>query len=624
MEHKLLRQENIKLKRLLGEITPYFELFEIASGKEIEKILEKSLDICKRETESFHGFIGILDKGNSIYIPTFEYMTTCKVKNKVKYKELSFHNEAKFLYEISIKTKKPYFTNNIEISQFLKNLPEGHIRITNFLSVPILKGDRVAGIVALSNSTNDYSEDSVVKINKIANFLSLFFSDNESRLSVTESILNCHKNDFICTIIDKKVEYANNYFINFMADNYMLDIFSLSDISMFKKIEIINIIFDAYNDTLSKGFHEDRKSIKLVDNIRDYYILTSPVIENDEIAGCTVLLQDVTDYYNVIENTKKDYETEKFISELLQRIYKGSDLNESIKENLNLIKNYLGLSQINIYEMDDGVIKKSLSTIKEGDVDISDNNLLWELFKRLDFESIIIGNINNNDKLLNDYMNVTKTISLIMYPIYEKGHIFGFISYEDSEKVRVWSIREAEFLKIVTNIIASAIIQKKSEDSLKYASTHDKLTGIYNRAYFESEIERVRGGRSYPIAFFMVDVNDLKVINDTLGHIAGDELIKNASKILKNSFRMDDCLARIGGDEFAVIIKNANTELVNNLYNRIIQTQDNLNKNLESKVSMAIGYAIAKNKDEFDAALKQADEKMYENKKLIKNGRGIR
>ena len=102
---------------------------------------------------------------------------------------------------------------------------------------------------------------------------------------------------------------------------------------------------------------------------------------------------------------------------------------------------------------------------------------------------------------------------------------------------------------------------KQSNDHLQHINKHDKLTGIYNRFYFEKQLKAMEENeRIRTLGIFVCDVDGLKTVNDTLGHLAGDQLIMVAANILKKCFRDDDIVARIGGDEFSVLIPNCTTE----------------------------------------------------------------
>ena len=95
---------------------------------------------------------------------------------------------------------------------------------------------------------------------------------------------------------------------------------------------------------------------------------------------------------------------------------------------------------------------------------------------------------------------------------------------------------------------------KKKTEEIEYRSFHDILTGLYNRRYFEDAVERLATGRFDPVTVIVCDVDGLKLINDSLGHKMGDKLIIDAAEVLRSCFRKSDIIARIGGDEFAVLM----------------------------------------------------------------------
>ncbi len=117
--------------------------------------------------------------------------------------------------------------------------------------------------------------------------------------------------------------------------------------------------------------------------------------------------------------------------------------------------------------------------------------------------------------------------------------------------------------------------RKRAEDKLRFLSFHDAPTGLYNRAYFDEEMSRLAFSRQFPVSIIACDLDNLKQINDTLGHDAGDRAIKAAAKILAAVvFRKDDLVARIGGDEFAVILPsvdiNENSSILERLEGAIL------------------------------------------------------
>ncbi|NVN90049.1 MAG: PAS domain S-box protein [Desulfuromonadales bacterium] len=162
-------------------------------------------------------------------------------------------------------------------------------------------------------------------------------------------------------------------------------------------------------------------------------------------------------------------------------------------------------------------------------------------------------------------------------------------------------------------------IRKEVEVSLRHDSTHDKLTGLYNRAFFDVELERFAHGRMFPLSIVMADVNDLKTVNDTLGHEAGDNLIRMAARIILKAFRVEDIVARIGGDEFAVLLPQTDETVAEEAVQRILACPE-----ISScQVSIAFGIGSAINKEHLAEALKESDERMYLNKFALKKLKSI-
>jgi len=156
---------------------------------------------------------------------------------------------------------------------------------------------------------------------------------------------------------------------------------------------------------------------------------------------------------------------------------------------------------------------------------------------------------------------------------------------------------------------------KLAEEQLRYLSTHDNLTGLYNRAYFDVELARLARGRTFPVAVVMADVDGLKVVNDSFGHVAGDRLLQRAATVLLETFRADDVVARIGGDEFVVLVPGANEAEVEEMLARIRTSQQSFRcENHECTLSLSLGYATAHMGNDLLNAFKLADQRMYREK----------
>lgn len=161
--------------------------------------------------------------------------------------------------------------------------------------------------------------------------------------------------------------------------------------------------------------------------------------------------------------------------------------------------------------------------------------------------------------------------------------------------------------------------KKKRLDEIIYLNFHDNLTGLYNQSFFAAELARLDTERNLPLTIIMGDVNGLKLINDTFGHALGDELLIKVGKILKKACRDDDIVARIGGDEYIILLPKTDEIEAEKLIDRIFELMKN-EKVRDLDVSISFGWAtktdISQNND---LIAKKAEDYMYRNKLFEKS-----
>ncbi len=162
--------------------------------------------------------------------------------------------------------------------------------------------------------------------------------------------------------------------------------------------------------------------------------------------------------------------------------------------------------------------------------------------------------------------------------------------------------------------VKNAIELMKRNIEISYLSYHDFLTELYNRRFCEEEIKRLDTTRNLPISIIVGDINGLKLINDTFGHDEGDNLLKKAAACIQSACRIDDIVARWGGDEFIILLPKTKKEEAEEVVQRIKQfySEEQVNG---IQVSISFGWDTKQAmEEEITKVFKNAEDDMYRNK----------
>jgi diguanylate cyclase (GGDEF)-like protein len=233
--------------------------------------------------------------------------------------------------------------------------------------------------------------------------------------------------------------------------------------------------------------------------------------------------------------------------------------------------------------------------------------------------------VNNEVGSIANSFNLHTTIDEIKSAVIEKlTKIKQLMSKRKKEEIRKAQKAQKNIDKLKKKIAEAeknAFVMSKKAAHFQSAATKDGLTGLYNRSAFDVNVKNsltVFNKEKRPLSLVLFDVDNLKWINDTLGHVAGDKILQKVAQCLKETFRKDDFIARYGGDEFAVVITDLNEEMAQE---KILKFKENFRKKRffssntgDVNITVSAGVAMAMEGDSPEDFIHRADRRMYKGK----------
>lgn len=247
---------------------------------------------------------------------------------------------------------------------------------------------------------------------------------------------------------------------------------------------------------------------------------------------------------------------------------------------------------------------------------------------------LLVGDLNGNiihlssaidrDPFVDEYIlnnsDIVDMIKSAMNIATEKGDLITiYFDIEKNENKRYFEARLhiseiSEILIIIRDITERTIIEMQ----LKEMAEKDSLTGLYNRRCFEEELRKYNGEIISMFTVLVLDIDGLKLINDTLGHRYGDDVIVAVSRILKEHFDRDSYISRIGGDEFGIILNEYTVNEIESCLYKLEKTLQIYNDKIKTlKISISSGYSYHEyGIVNIEWMYEEADNYMYQNKLL--------
>lgn len=247
------------------------------------------------------------------------------------------------------------------------------------------------------------------------------------------------------------------------------------------------------------------------------------------------------------------------------------------------------------------------------------NQKTLNLFQAPDKE-ILFANL---DKVFRDEMRHHFTNELVdMWDgktFYEREGVNFSLTGEPVHVQLAWTLMpgsEKDFSWVLV-ALQDITARKKAEEYLRYLGTHDVMTGLYNRAFFEETLQKLESKRQDPISVIIIDLNNLKPVNDVFGHHTGDKLIRRTAEVLVASVGKAYTTARIGGDEFIIIMPGAKLNEAEEMMERIQSLVVMNNKYYrDPELSLSLGAAVSEPGLSLEKVISNADNQMYQNKGL--------
>jgi two-component system, cell cycle response regulator len=223
--------------------------------------------------------------------------------------------------------------------------------------------------------------------------------------------------------------------------------------------------------------------------------------------------------------------------------------------------------------------------------------------------------------------------SVGVVPLLRNKRLIGSLNLGSADPARFSPSLGTDFVEHMASIIAICLENVISNEMLKYMGLTDALTGVFNRRYVDrrllEEIARARR-QAYPVSFMYIDIDHFKRVNDTVGHGGGDEVLREVANRIKAELRLSDALARFGGEEFVVLLIDADLESATYVGERIragiaasmIELSHGVKVSITASVgvsSLALVPGDASPEEQATLLIEQADEALYQAKEGGRN-----
>lgn len=387
----------------------------------------------------------------------------------------------------------------------------------------------------------------------------------------------------------------------------------------------------------SRGKQTYESKVRYTDGVEHDVLFNKAALisKDNRVQGLVGVMLDITERKMFEKKISKLLHLNQAMLEVSQSIIGINNINELfgliLEKAIGIIDNAKFGSVLLLDE--EGMLKIVVS--KGYDIDAANNfniplehSFQWLKTKGNIEKTIIINDIDELQDI--NVVNVSKSKdswdikSCISAPIMIENKLYGMVNV-DSDSTNAFSEEDLGSMEHMRSQIEIAISKHKLYEETIYLSRYDKLTNVYNRRYFEEMFDlyfnkALRYNEKFELVIF--DLNKLKAVNDTYGHLAGDMYIKTFTNNLINNVRSSDILARYGGDEFVAVFCGTDSKSLIIKFEELLQTLKNNPLIFEGKkIACSFSYGIVSFPQEaqnYKQLVKVADNRMYEYKRTMK------
>ncbi len=241
-------------------------------------------------------------------------------------------------------------------------------------------------------------------------------------------------------------------------------------------------------------------------------------------------------------------------------------------------------------------------------------------------------NIENISKLTDEARTEKERLArrnvkaALVIPIEVNGELLGFIGFDSAVSPRKWSNQQIDLLRILANLLADGLIKIKAEKDMEYMAYYDHLTGLPNRMLFSDRLNQaiyLAKRTEKFIGVMFMDLDSFKAVNDTVGHMGGDIILKEVAQGLVGCLRKADTIARFGGDEYLIMVSNiSDSKDIIKIAKNVMELFEKsfMTNGQELYVTSSVGIAVYPfDGEDAETLIRNADIAMYKAKSKGKN-----